>query len=161
MARMFSLRLVAWVITGWATAMGGLCSACKNEPTESNAGTPAEAGQVEVLLRGSFKRVTKQAAGRAEIVRRGQKYWIKLSDTTVDNPGEVHVYLVGLPDVRSTVELRAAQTLYDFGPLEQGAKEQIIPLPSAPAPELRSVVLYELRYAVNLASAALEPMSTR
>ena len=156
----FSPRLVAWVITGWAAAMGGLCWACKNDPAESKTETPVEPGQPEVLLSGSFKRVTKPAAGRAEIVRQGQKYWIKLSDTSVDNLGEVHVYLVGLPDVRSTVELRAAQTLYDFGPLEQGAKEQMIPLPSAPAPELRSVVLYELRYAVNLASAALEPAST-
>jgi hypothetical protein len=157
---MLAARLTAWV-TGWAIVMGGLCWACKNDPAESKGETSAEPAQTEVLLSGSFKRVAKQAAGRAEIVRHGKQYSLRLSDTTVDNLGEVHVYLVGLPDVRSTLELRAAQTLYDFGPLEQGAKEQIIPLPSEPAPELRSVVLYELRHAVNLASAPLEPVSTR
>ena len=156
---MLAPRLAAWVITGWAVVLSGLCCACKNEPAESK-GETAEPRQAEVLLRGNFKRVAKRAAGRAEIVRLGKQYSLKLSDTTVDNLGEVHVYLVGLPDARSTLELMAAETQYDFGPLEQGAKEQLIPLPSEPAPELRAVVLYEPRYSVNLAAAALEPVST-
>lgn len=112
------------------------------------------------MLSGSFKRVAKKVEGRVELVRKGDRYALRLLGTKVDNLGEVHVYFVGLPDARSTLELAGTEMQYDFGPLEQGAPEQIIALPSEPAPELRTVVLFEPRYRVNLASAALESASS-
>lgn len=137
-----------------------LAPACKREPADSEADsgrTPAEAE--EVLLSGSFKRVAKKVEGRVELVRKGDRYALRLLGTKVDTLGEVHVYFVGLPDARSTLELAGTDMQYDFGPLEQGAAEQIIALPSEPAPELRTVVLFEPRYRVNLAAAPLEPAS--
>lgn len=137
-----------------------LAPACKRESAGSEADsgrTPAEAE--EVLLSGSFKRVAKKVEGRVELVRKGDRYALRLLGTKVDTLGEVHVYFVGLPDARSTLELAGTDMQYDFGPLEQGAAEQIIALPSEPAPELRTVVLFEPRYRVNLAAAPLEPAS--
>lgn len=138
------------------------CAACKAQSGGSNAETSkadAAADPTEVLLSGTFKRVAKKVEGRVELVRKDTRYALRLVNTKVDNLGEVHVYFVGLPDARSTLELSAAETQYDFGPLEQGAQEQIIALPSEPAPELRTVVLFEPRYRVNLAAAPLEPAS--
>jgi len=135
---------------------------CKRDSADSKSesATPAPAGSGEVLLSGTFKRVAKKVEGRVELVRRGDSYALRLLNTKVDNLGEVHVYFVGLPDAKTTIEMAATETQYDFGPLEQGAPEQLIGLPSEPAPELRTVVLYEPRYRVNLASAALEAEST-
>ena len=144
-------------------AVLGVCPACKGESGEAqdkSAETLAEADQSEVLLSGSFKRVAKKVEGRVELVRKGDRYALRLSNTKVDAPGEVRVYFVGLPDAKTTLELAGTDVQYDFGPLEQGAPEQIIGLPSEPAPELRTVVLFEPDYRVNLASAALEPASS-
>ncbi|HEU5073490.1 MAG TPA: hypothetical protein VFU02_04945 [Polyangiaceae bacterium] len=137
--------------------------ACKSgsggtQAHESEAGTP-DSG--EVLLSGRFERVAKKVEGRVELVRKGDRYALRLLGARVDHPGEVHVYFVGLPSARSTLEMARTNMQYDFGKLEQGAPEQIIGLPSEPAPELRTVVLFEPRYRVNLAAAALEPVSTR
>lgn len=143
-------------------ALLGLFPACKRDSTDSKAepgDTHAAPDAGEVVLSGSFKRVAKKVEGRVELVRKGDRYALRLLGTKVDNLGEVHVYFVGLPDARSTLELAGTQMQYDFGPLEQGAPEQIIALPSEPAPELRTVVLFEPRYRVNLASAALEAAS--
>jgi hypothetical protein len=154
-------RVYLHCLVGAALVSTAIC-ACKRgdtdkagegEPPASEAADPAKA---EVLLAGDFKRVAKKTSGRAQIVRRGERYQLRLQGVSVDNLGEVQVYLVGLPEVKSTAALTAAETKYDFGPLEQGAKEQLIGLPSKPAPELRSVVLYEPRYRVNLAAASLE-----
>ncbi|HEY6724266.1 MAG TPA: hypothetical protein VI197_09545 [Polyangiaceae bacterium] len=144
-------------------ALLSLASSCKRDAAADSkaeaAATPAAPDAGEVVLSGSFKRVAKKVEGRVELLRKGDRYALRLLGTKVDNLGEVHVYFVGLPDARSTLELAGTQMQYDFGPLEQGAPEQIIALPSEPAPELRAVVLFEPRYRVNLASAALEPAS--
>lgn len=144
-------------------ALLGLPSACKRDSDDSKAepaAAAADADEHEVLLSGTFKRVAKKVEGRVELVRKGDRYALRLLGTKVDNLGEVHVYFVGLPDARSTLELAGTEMQYDFGPLEQGAPEQIIALPSEPAPELRTVVLFEPRYRVNLAAAPLEPVSS-
>ena len=146
-------------------AVVGACPGCegsgasKTDAADSSEGSGA-ADPTEVLLSGSFERVAKKVEGRVELVRRGKNYALRLLNTKVDNLGEVHVYFVGLPDARSTLEMAATETQYDFGPLEQGAPEQIIGLPSEPAPELRTVVLFEPRYRVNLAAAPLEAVSS-
>lgn len=136
----------------------GVAPACQraSEPAPEST-TENAASEPEVLLRGNFTRVAKRATGSAELVRRGEQYQLRLRGASVDNLGEVHVYFVGLPDARSTAALTEAETKYDFGPLKQNAAEQLIDLPSEPAPELRSVVLYEPRYRINLAAAALRP----
>lgn len=139
-----------------AMLLWGMVVGC-NRDSESPAPAASQvaSGRNGVLLSGTFQRVAKAADGRAEIIRRGGKYLLRLSNTTVDTHGEVHVYLVGLPDVTSTAELIATDAVYDFGVLEQGAGEQLIKLPSEPAPELKTVVLFEPRYHVNLARAPL------
>ena len=139
-----------------------LCPRCKADgaDSKSESAEPAPADSGEVLLSGTFKRVAKKVEGRVELVRRGDSYALRLLNTKVDNLGEVHVYFVGLPDAKTTLEMAATETQYDFGPLKQGAPEQIIGLPSEPAPELRTVVLFEPRYRVNLASAVLAAEST-
>lgn len=136
------------------------CPGCKQASDAAPADATASGDQTEVLLSGSFKRVAKKVEGRVELVRRGKNYALRLLQTKVDNLGEVHVYFVGLPDARSTLEMAATETQYDFGPLEQGAPEQLIALPSEPAPELRTVVLFEPRYRVNLAAAPLAAVSS-
>lgn len=136
----------------------GVACACRREPEGSpEPRMDNAASEPEVLLRGKFTRVAKGATGSAELVRRGEQYQLRLRGAGVDSLGEVHVYLVGLPDARSTAALTEAETKYDFGPLKQNAPEQLIDLPSEPAPELRTVVLYEPRYRINLAAAALRP----
>jgi hypothetical protein len=128
-------------------------SASSDAPSASQAATPL------VLLEGTFRRVSKKANGKAQIIRRGERYQIRLLGVSVDTLGETHVYLVGLPDARSTAEVIQATNKYDFGPLRQGAFQQLIDLPSKPALELRTVVLYEPRFHVNLAAAPLNETS--
>ena len=134
---------------------------CRQSSDSSKQGAANSALPSEVVLRGDFARVAKKATGSAEIIRTGNRYQLRLQNTEVDTLGEVHVYLVGLPEVPNTAALTATEVKYDFGPLERGASQQLIDLPSKPAPELRSVVLYEPRYRVNLAAAALRPPSSR
>ena len=153
------------LLAALVAALVGGCPGCKgssasNADAAEGSAAPHASDPTEVLLSGSFKRVAKNVEGRVELVKRGNNYALRLLKTKVDNLGEVHVYFVGLPDVRSTLEMAATETQYDFGPLEQGANEQIIGLPSEPAPELRSVVLFEPRYRVNLAAAPLEAVSS-
>ncbi len=133
-----------------------LGSGC-DQHDDSGAPASSASSAPEVLLVGHFRRVAKPVSGTAQIVRKGKKYQLRLENTSVDYDGKVRVYLVGLPDVPTTMALLKTDTQYDFGPLEQGAKRQLIDLPSEPAPELRSVVLYEPRYRVNLAVAPLKP----
>lgn len=133
---------------------------CRQDSDSANPAAENSAPTSQVLLRGDFARVAKNVSGSAEIVRSGDRYQLRLHHTKVDTLGEVHIYLVGLPEVPSTAALTATDVKYDFGPLEQGAPQQLIELPSEPAPELRSVVLYEPRYRINLAAAALRPPSS-
>ena len=67
----------------------------------------------------------------------------------------MHVYFVGVPAAKTTREVVQTDTKYDFGLLLTDAPQQVIDLPSEPAPELRSVVLWNPAYGVNLAFAAL------
>ena len=131
--------------------------ACQKESSDPApapaASTPAE---TRVLLQGSFERVAKHVTGSVALIEGPRGCQLRLRDVTVDNLGEVQIYFVGLPEAKSTLALTAVETKYDFGPLQQGAHEQLIDLPGKPAPELRSVVLYEPRYRVNLAAAALK-----
>lgn len=152
---MTQVRLLGWWFAA-SMALGVISAGCNRDSEQAApAASSAAADGTSVLLTGTFQRVAKAASGRAEIIRRGNEYSLRLSHASVDSSSEVHVYLVGLPDVASTAELIATDTVYDFGPLEQGANEQLIELPSEPAPELKTVVLFEPRYHVNLARAPL------
>ena len=130
---------------------------CQRETGDEHAAPSSSASDSNrVLLTGTFERVAKKVTGRVELVQAGGRYQLRLLNVSVDNLGEVHVYFVGLPEAKSTLVLATTQTQYDFGPLEQGSPEQLIDLPSKPASELRTVVLYEPRYRVNLAAASLK-----
>lgn len=155
-------RVYVWVGIAALFTCFGMCPACKSDSGGTQAReSAASPDSADVLLSGRFERVAKKVEGRVELVRKGDRYALRLLGTSVDHPGEVHVYFVGLPSARSTLEMARTEMQYDFGKLEQGAPEQIIGLPSEPAPELRTVVLFEPRYRVNLAAAALEPVSAK
>lgn len=114
----------------------------------------------QLLLTGTFERVARAASGTASIYRRGDDYELRLSAVTVAQEGTVRVYLVGHEHADSTRIVGETEMKYDMAELEQGAAEQRIPLPSQPDPALRSVVLFNPAFGVNLAVAALRPLMT-
>jgi len=116
----------------------------------------------ESFLTGDFVRVVKAVTGKAEIRHEGDEYWLVLRDVTLDAEGQIHVYLVGHEAARTTRAVTEAELKYDMGPLERGAAEQRIALPSRPDESLRSVVLFEVEFGVNLAVAPLRaPLEPR
>ena len=109
-----------------------------------------------MLLAGTFEAVAKPARGSAELIVTGNNYQLRLRGVTVDDPGPVHIYFVGLPSAKTTRAVVQTEAKYDFGPLQPDGAQQVIDLPSEPAAELRSVVLWNRSYGVNLAAATLE-----
>lgn len=118
----------------------------------ASAVTPEE----QILLSGSFERVSRAVTGRASIVRRGQDFELKLEGVTVAQTGEVHVFLVGHERAATTRIVDDTEMKYDMAKLELGVPEQRIALPSEPDPALRSVVLFYPTFGVNLAVAPLQ-----
>lgn len=113
-----------------------------------------------MVLRGSFQGVARSASGAVSMVRQGDDLQLQLKRVRVQDDGPVHVYLVAATAVASTSALDAIDLKYDFGPLARDGSEQHIALPDDPDPALRSVVLYNPKFGVVLASASLEPPST-
>ena len=126
---------------------------CKKKSSDSAA---SEEPVEEVLLEGRFRKVTKEATGIVQIRRRAGDYELVLRGVTVHAKPPIHVYVVGLPEARSTAAVDGTDSKYDMGSLEEGTTEQIIAIPK-PLDELRSVVLWNPAFGVNLASASLEP----
>jgi hypothetical protein len=135
------------------------------QPTPSVAvptSQTAAAGAVEqVLLTGSFERVSRGVTGTASIARRGNEYLLLLSAVTVAEVGTVRVYLLGHDRAKSTRIFDETVLKYDMAELERGVAEQRIVLPSEPDPTLRSVVLFNPAFSVNLAVAPLRAKPTR
>lgn len=128
----------------------------------SAAGSATTASAEQILLEGSFERVSRAASGTARIVRLGNAYELRLSSVTVAQEGTVRVYLVGHERPSSTRILDETELKYDMAELERGVVEQRIELPSEPDPALRSVVLLHPAFGVNLAVAPLRsPMNGR
>jgi len=129
-------------------------SACRRDtsgPVAEDSSAPT------VVLAGEFERVAKSAQGRAEIVRRGDQFELRLRQVRVDSKRPVRVYLVGVDRAPTTRSVASAELKYDMATLDQTVAEQIIALPSEPDPRIRSVVLWEPTFYVNLAFAPLRP----
>ncbi len=113
-----------------------------------------------MLLTGSFEQVAKQASGTVALEHNGEAYELVLRNVALNDVGPVHVYFVGLPEVRSSIDLDRVDAKYDFGPLEETGSGTYVPehrvkLPSKPKAELRSVALINPRFGVVLASSSL------
>lgn len=151
---------------------------CLREPLESRRSTADNANGVEpsrvataatgrptseqgILLEGTFEQVAKKVSGGVSLERSGETYELVVHDVALNDVGPVHVYFVGLPEVRSSMDLDGVDAKYDFGPLEEVGSGnyvavQRIKLPSKPKPELRSVALINPRFGVVLASSSLK-----
>ena len=78
-----------------------------------------------------------------------------LERVAVDTQDPVHVYLVALDEAPNTRAVEVTEDKYDLGELEPGSVQQTFELPSAPDARLRVVVLWGIKYGVNLAQAKL------
>jgi hypothetical protein len=107
-------------------------------------------------LQGSFAQVAKRASGTARfsITLEGQ-HQLLLEHVEVDSKDPIHVYLVARDDAPTTASVEATEDKYDVGVFDPDAAIQRFDLPSAPAPELRVAVLWNVRFGVNLAQAKL------
>jgi hypothetical protein len=130
--------------------------ACHRQRAESDAASTAE-----VLLTGAFEHAAKPAEGEAEIVRRGDDYELRLRRVRVASDRPVRVYLVGAERASTTRSVVEAELKYDMEDLKPGLAEQVIALPSEPDSALRSVVLWDPAFSVNLAFAALRRLPGR
>lgn len=159
---LFTVPVSRWFVLLSCAALGG----CLKDPLESRRtpdGSPQTASPTHrgpVLLVGSFEQVAKKATGTVSLEHHDGVYELVVRDVTLNDAGPIHVYFVGLERVRSTRDLDEVDAKYDFGPLEETGSgtfvpEQRIKLPSAPAKELRSVVLLNPRFGVVLASSSL------
>ena len=137
-------RPVVSVILSAAASLG-----CQRQRTESN---PQSA---EVLLAGAFERAAKPAEGEAEIVRQDDRFELRLHRVRVASTRPVRVYLVGAERASTTRSVVEAELKYDMEELKPALAEQVIALPSEPDPALRSVVLWDSAFSVNLSFAAL------
>ncbi len=155
----------------WVWMAPALCSAtigCLKEPLESRrsgpptnpAVTQQPAPAAPVLLEGTFEQVAKAVTGSVRLERHADVYELVVRNVTLNDAGPVHVYFVGLDQVRSTHDLDEVDAKYDFGPLEESGPGTFVPehriqLPSKPAPNLRSVALINPRFGVVLAASSL------
>jgi hypothetical protein len=108
-----------------------------------------------VLLAGGFEPAAKRAEGEAEIVRQGDSFELRLHHVRVASERPVRVYLVGAERASTTRSVGETELKYDMDQLHPNLAEQVIALPSEPDPALRSVVLWDPMFAVNLGFAAL------
>ncbi len=149
------MRCGGWLVLGVVVLAGeGVLGACRNEappPAERDPNAPA------VLLRGAFAGVAKPARGRAEIVRTGERYELHLYGARVESKRPVRVYLVGVEQAPTTRSVIDAELKYDMAELDQDVDHQVIALPSEPNRRIRTVVMWEPTFYVNLAFAPLAP----
>jgi hypothetical protein len=152
-----------------ATAISGVAGCQSRKSATSPQPQPAPSARSivappmplteQTMLTGSFERVSRAASGTANIVRHGNDYELRLNGVSVATEGVVHVYLVGHDDASSTRIVTETEMKYDMAELLRGVPEQRIALPSEPSPLLRSVVLFNPAFGVNLAVARLRPTS--
>jgi hypothetical protein len=109
------------------------------------------------LLSGNFVAVAKPASGTARFahVAATDTHQLVLERVAVDTQDPVHVYLVALDEAPNTRAVEVTEDKYDLGELEPGSVQQTFELPSAPDARLRVVVLWGIKYGVNLAQAKL------
>ncbi len=132
-----------------------LLSACNRESSDS-APDVRTASAESTLLSGRFESVGKTTRGTVELIARGDDYFLRLRNVKVEYDGPIHIYLVGVPSAPNTASVDNTELKYDMAPLQNGAEEQLVALPSAPDPALRSVVLWNPKYGANLANAPLQ-----
>lgn len=130
---------------------------CKSDAGGPGPGRSTAVAQ-GVYLAGDFQGTMKPARGRAEIVRRGPAFELKLRGVHVASNRPLRVYLVGDDRASTTRRIVESTLKYDMAELAPAAAEQVIVLPGEPDPSLRSVVLWDPLFAVNLAFAALHPV---
>lgn len=154
------------LIAGLATLFSG-CKDKRVVPTSRpGAGAALNTGPT-VLLEGTLEPRAKAVSGKVRIEQTGDTFELVVNPINVPDIGPVHVYLVGLPKVRTTADLDSVDAKYDFGPLEQSGsneyvREQRITLPSKPADDLRSVAFVNPRFGVVLGASSLrEPKSRK
>ncbi len=147
-----------------AVAFLTVTAACKPKGDRSghgDAGGPKVTEEFReapwVDLTGEFRRIVKPVRGRADVVYRDGKYQLCLTGVKVEADGPLRVYLVGEDDASTTRLVTESKLVYDMAPLENGATDQVIDLPSRPDDRLRSVVLWQQAFAINLAVAPLRP----
>ena len=119
-------------------------------------GAAATSADDEILLEGRLRRVAKNADGIVQIRRRDGDYQLVLRGVQIQATPLVRVYILGLDEARSTAAVDGTDSKYDMGPLKFDTPEQVISIPK-PLDELRSVVLWNPAFGINLASASLEP----
>jgi hypothetical protein len=158
---LFTAPVSRWFVLASCLSLVG----CLKEPLESRR-TPSGSSRADsastgpVLLTGAFEQIAKKVSGTVSLEHHDGLYELVVRNVQLNDVGPVHVYFVGLDQVRSTRDLDEVDAKYDFGPLEEAepgtfVPEQRIELPSAPAKELRSVVLLNPRFGVVLASSSL------
>jgi hypothetical protein len=86
--------------------------ACQRLRTESGVASTAEGGSV-VLLLGGFE-PAKRAEGEAEIVRRDDRFELRLQLVRVASESPVRVYLVGAARASTTRSVVEAELKYDM-----------------------------------------------
>ncbi len=128
--------------------------ACQRQRTESS-GTSTAQSNAEVLLEGTFEHAAKPVEGKAEILRQGSRFELRLHGVGVASDRPLRVYLVGTERASTTRSVVVTELKYDMDELQPGVAEQVIALPSEPDPALRSVVLWDPVFAVNVGFAAL------
>jgi hypothetical protein len=132
---------------------------CNKRPTSTEEVSAASslADPAPALLSGSFSSVAKRVTGQARFayVASTDAYQLILEHVEVDTTDPVHIYLVARDEAPTTGAVQDTEDKYDLGELQNGAPIQVIDLPSAPAPDLRTVVLWGVKYGVNLAQAPL------
>ncbi|MBN2195330.1 MAG: DM13 domain-containing protein [Polyangiaceae bacterium] len=136
---------------GLAGGFGGGCQ----RPSSSNQ----DAESARLRLTGEFKGIAKRASGTAEIVQHADGFHLRLRSVRVDSQQMVRVYLVGAPQANTTRSVIETEMKYDMAALDQSTAEQIVELPSEPDPALRTVVLWEPAYKINLAYAPLRAVN--
>jgi hypothetical protein len=137
------LALLVWALSGFG---------CQRSDRNDAPQPVMSDSRERIVLEGTFRAVTRAAKGRARIVRAGSEYSLHLDGVELAAEG-AHVYLVGLDAARTSSDVDRAELKYDMGPLEP--PNQVIPLPGAPDPAIRVVVLWNPRFAANLAAAPL------
>ncbi len=160
----------SWRVSAAAVVISSLIACDRGPEPSADAGTaaqPLSTGAAAALgeeewreLSGEFERVAKTSTGRADIIRRDGKYLLYLTGVRVQADGPLRVYLVGHDAARTTRAVHEASLVYDMAELDNGATQQVIELPSRPDESLKSVVIWQRSFRVNLAVAPLTPVDT-
>ena len=134
-----------------------LSSACRSDAGDSHPNAVYDESS-KLHLAGEFQDGMKPTQGRAEIVARGRVFELRLHQVQVKSNRPVRVYLVGAERASTTRKVVEAELKYDMAELDPSVTQQVIALPGQPDPVLRSVVLWDPVFGVNLGFAPLLPV---